>query len=693
MKRAIITIFVAILLLSTLSAEMILKEDPKELYNYGDVVTVPVKVLATKNMQGFLSMNLICAGEEYEMFREYITLSTGQEKSVAPSIPLLKSLIPRPSVCVLKITYLDEYISSEEFSISNQITVSILEGKTAFKPGEALEIEGNAIKDNGAKVEGFIEAVLTIDGTNESFELSDTVKKGYFYINTTLPEDTKAGSYFVSININEKEDGVISNQGLTNYQISIDQVPTSVEVFFENNQVEPGTKLNVKAILHDQTGEKIASTAILTIKDKDEKIMFQEEKATDEPVEYNIPSDYPASEWEVVAVSNRMTGVGTFEILEKKAINTTILNGTLLVKNKGNVLYNDSLAVKIGNETIYLNLSLDIGEEETYDLEAPEGEYEVQVQSGEYSYSASGVMLTGRAIDISRPGSVGEILTHPFVWIFIIVILALGAYFIFKRGYNKTFVAYIKSHKKTSGKKLEEETKREFLDIKNPATQSPSMTGEKHTSSIICLRVKELPNIKKKFEVQRNMPTEGTAINALQNAVNLAQAKKAFVNVTNDCILFILSPLVKRTFKNEKEALVIAQDITRILEGYNKLAKEKITFGVSVSNGELVEAKKGNSLEFMTMGNLIPQCKKLASVKGKGVILSDNIISKLSKEVKTQKHNAENLTFYSIKEFKNSEENEKFLKRFVASLEEDKKTQTTKQVNKQPTQDVQEKKE
>lgn len=680
MKKVITTtIFIAVLLLSTISAEMILQQQPKELYNYGDVVDVPIKIKAMKDMQGTLSMNLICAGEEFEKFKEDIKISSGEEIARSPSIILSKSLIIRPTTCVIKATYLDEYLTSNEFTISNQITITLKEGKTSFKPGESFLIEGNAVKENGLPVEGFVEVQIRTDGVNESIELFDTTKKGYFYLNSTLAEDMKAGEYYLMVNVHEKEDNEISNQGLTNYQITIEQVPTSVEVYFENSQIIPGENVQVKAILHDQTGEKIDSTSIITIKNENNKIMFQEERATDEVVEFEIPSDYPISEWEVVAVSNRLTGTNSFEILENKAIETTIVNGTLLIQNKGNVPYNDSISVKIGNETIFINTSLGVGEEEKYNLEAPNGEYAVEVASGNYSFHTESVMLTGRAIDISKAGNIGYVLTHPFVWVFIVVILGAGAYLIFKRGYNKTFIAYLRKYRgdESKSKKLEKKPLK-FLEITNIAKHSLSLTGEKHPFSMICLRVKELESLKNNFDVQKSASVEGTALNAIQKVINFAQSKNAYVNMNKDCITFIFSPLVTKTFKNEKEVLNTATSIEKMLRNYNKMARDKITFGVSINNGEIVANKKGDTLEFAMMGNLIAQSKKLSSIKDKGVILNENVANKLSKEIKTQKHKIDSLVFYTIKEFKNSEENEKFLKRFVSDLEKEEKDRQTK---------------
>jgi len=66
-----------------------------------------------------------------------------------------------------------------------------------------------------------------------------------------------AGIHPMRILVYEKDaNGEITNQELMDHNIRVLQFPTSLEIIIENQDVEPGTSLKTKAILHDQTGGK-----------------------------------------------------------------------------------------------------------------------------------------------------------------------------------------------------------------------------------------------------------------------------------------------------------------------------------------------------------------------------------------------------------------------------------------------------
>lgn len=677
-SKILVLFLVATFTLSIISADMILRETPQSLYNFGDTINVPIKILSSKDVQGFFTINLLCGGKEIEVFREYIKLSTGQEKSVSPSVPVLKSLIGYPTTCKIKAVYGDEYLLTDEIKISDLLTINLRERKTNFKPEESLIIEGEVLKETGKTANGFIDAELKLGTSDYSLVFSDTISKGYFFINGSLPSDVKSGEYDVIIKAYEKEGEEISNQVTTTYKISVEQIPINVEIYLEEENIEPGTTLKVKAILRDQAGDKIQSNAIVTIKDNKDKIILQEDRQTDEFIEYNIPFDTPSAEWTIFAVSNRLTNKATFKILDKNAIETEMINNTIIITNKGNVIYDEPLSLKFGEHNIEINLSLGVGQQESYILTAPHGEYELEFLSGDYRSSQSGVLLTGNAVNLRKVGEATYIFSHPLIWVFIILILALGAYFMFKKGYNKTFIAYLKRDKQQPKQiQLKEQTKKDsFLNITNKANQSLSISGEKQSSSIICLKIKDFDKIKEDFDSKKKTVEDGSIASVLQKTIDFAQTKKAYIRINHDCIIYIFTPLITKTFHNEKPALETAIGIRKLLANYNKLAKEKITFGISLNQGDIVNAKKANEIEFMAMGNVVGQAKKLSSFKGEKLILDEKIVNKLSKEIKTQKHTSGNTIFYTITEFKNSEENDKFIKKFVAGLEKEEKTKT-----------------
>ena len=70
MRVMAILFFCAIFLMPIASAEIIINEEPSDLYNVGDVINFPIKVAAAVDTSDFLSVNLLCNGGETEIYKD-----------------------------------------------------------------------------------------------------------------------------------------------------------------------------------------------------------------------------------------------------------------------------------------------------------------------------------------------------------------------------------------------------------------------------------------------------------------------------------------------------------------------------------------------------------------------------------------------------------------------------------------------
>jgi len=260
MRNIIALIIFGIILASLASAEILIVEQPNEIYNLGDTINLNFKVVTLEDLSNFFNMNFVCNGKKTKIPQEYLTLKSGEEIGIEMTLPLIKEFKSSGS-CNIQ-SGLGEVLTND-FKVSTLIDVELLEEKSDFIPGENLIINGEAKKENGGLVEGFVEAKIGFD--SEEILLSEIVSNGYFTISYPLPEKTKADEYTVSIKVYEKdEEDVITNNGLMSYNIKILQVPTNLEIVSENVNVMPGTSFKIKGILHDQTGEKISSSVVFS---------------------------------------------------------------------------------------------------------------------------------------------------------------------------------------------------------------------------------------------------------------------------------------------------------------------------------------------------------------------------------------------------------------------------------------------
>ena len=681
MKNIFILAIFIILFTPFLSATIVINtQNLEDTYNLEDVISIPIEISASEYMSDTLSINLFCNGAEIEVWKQDVVLNTGEDIITTAQIRLNKKRLQRSTAtCIIKLTSENEEpILSKKFEISDKIDITTKIEKSEFSPGEIIIIEGDAIKENGKSVQGEVEISASIINSSENMQISSIVKNGYFYAEIPLTENTKAGEYTISINVYEKDSqNEITNKGFISEKLTVIQIPTSLEIIFDEEEIEPGTSVKAKTILHDQTGERIESLSIITIKNEKNEILEQSEKPTNEYLEYKIAYNEPPKEWIVVAISNKLNAETTFKIKERKQVDIKLLNSTLRITNTGNVLYNDSVLVKIGEESLELNVILGIDETQEFTLTAPKGEYEVSIMTnGENRLTQSGVILTGRSIDV-RAASEGviKIINHPIAWLFMAAIFGFIVFMFFKKGYQKSIFGYIKSKKKHENQLQEHKKKFNSLlnfgktkdktlteNISNKAEMSLSIKGTKQDASVVCLKIKNFKNI----DVSKIKDT-------LQKITNSTKENKGMIYDNQENIFFLFAPVKTKTFKNERTAIELAQKIKKVLTEHNKIFKQRIEFGISVNYGSIIAKPEKDVLKFMSLGALMNIAKKIANISEEEILLDEKIKTKLATSVKVEKQEINGLAVYSIKEIKKLGDNKKFLEGFVQRMKDEKK--------------------
>ena len=681
MRRTILPLLLVILLLSPVSAGIIINEQPNAVYNLGDLVSIPTTIKAVGDISGSFQMDILCEGHQVNFYKNGVSLLAGEEKNFDPSVVLEKEVIGElKGICKIKAVLGEEYVLTEEFKISNFLTININEVAKEFAPGENIVIKGSALKENGKDVNGFIDAEVIISGENSSDSLFQpgTINNGFFSLEIPAPTNMKAGAYLIKLNAYEKNiQGGITNNGFLDYNIAINQVPTNLELIIDNQEIEPGTNLVLKTILHDQTGESIKSNSIITIKNNQDIVMEQTEITNGETFEYLIKHNELPTEWKVVAESNSLITELPFTILEKASVNVEIINRTVIITNTGNVFYNNTVLVKIGEESLNVYADLDLNESQKYILNAPDGKYSIEIRTQEGDEISENVILTGKVISIKEAqGEFLRVVKSPFVWIFVIMILGVVALMIFRKVRKKPFFGHKINFKKKE-KINKPSNKESLIDITNKAELSLSIKGDKQDASIICLKIKNLGEITSKKESakfslhsKKGVKQEGSAKATLQEITNEAEKHKVSVYENQGNIFFILAPAKTKTYKNEKTGLQISQSIKQALSEHNKMAKQKIDFGISLTYGPIIAKQETTTLKFMSLGTLMAESKRIASVAKREVLLSEKINDKLRSSIKAEKHTRNNVPVYVITKMKrDDDESKKFIRSFLKRIE------------------------
>lgn len=414
------------------SLEMMLQGQPDKNYNLDDMVEIPVKITSQNGVQGNLNMVLDCDDSSEEFYTNGMRLKPVSEKTVNPTLIFTEDIVNPPDECEIKASLKDTSVSTNEFGVFDKIDINLTSDNKKYEPGEDISLEGRALKLNGNVVDGIINVSLSIEDFDYSY--LNTINNETFNLNFQLPEDAPAGDFPLNIYIYEKNfNDEITNEGDVTKNFRVKSIPKSLEILLDRSKVKPGNNLSFGTFLYDQNGREMSSQASITIKNSTH-ILEETNISTGEVFKYPVEEDNKPEEWFVFAESQNFTDNESVKILEDKDIKTSFFDNTIEVKNKGNVGINESLSVNIGNQTEEVNLTLGVGESVNYSLTAPDGEYNVSVDSDEDKESESGMMsLTGEAVGVNEEGEKDfSVIKSPLVWILLIMISLVVIFMIYK---------------------------------------------------------------------------------------------------------------------------------------------------------------------------------------------------------------------------------------------------------------------
>jgi ABC-type phosphate transport system auxiliary subunit len=651
-KRGIIFVTIALFLFSFASAEIIFTEEIDSLYNLGDVIEVPVTIKAFEEISGNLNIDLICNGTPINFYKNGIQLSTGQEKKIDSSIILIKNVIGNEKgICKIKAILNGEYALTKEFEISGKLNIDFSLWDFEFDVGDIISIEGLITRESKEKADGIVNVEIVGSGIRKEA----IINKGKFETEITIPETLRAGNYVLRITASEKDNyGSITNEGEREYDIQINQKPKNLELVLEKEELYPGEIIKVKAILHDQTGDSMDSTVFITIKDSSNKILEQKEVQTEETIEYQIKQKELPSDWKIFAMSNKISAEKIVPILDKENISISILNKTVYIENTGNVAYKKQVLIQIENESITLDVDLRVGESKKYLLKAPDGEYNVRIASEELELNEL-ISLTGNAVEVKETFSYKS--PSMYFWIILILFLSFVMWFCWKKVYKKSFFGKINIKARPKKEKEIPVIGREEIKRGNRAEVSLSIKGEKQDASFVCLKVKDRESSSSK---------KGSAYETISKIREIAEGEKSAVYENGDYLFFIFAPAKTRTFKNEKIALEFAENVQEILLDHNKRFNEKLQFGISLDYGTIVGKIEKGIFYFMSMGPVITNSRKIASLEEEKILLSPKINDLLRVNIKTEKRTKDGTDFYIITKIKKENQEAKdFIDKFM----------------------------
>ncbi|MGK0209622.1 MAG: hypothetical protein ACI83O_000902 [Patescibacteria group bacterium] len=666
MKREILVLLIATLLISPFLAAELGITEPKPVYNLGDKLFITVTdIIGSEN--GNLNIDLFCSNTTINLLKisaRAFPIEGGQSYSI-PYKYLTKEDLEVASThllignCHLRTELAGQFLETGTFQISKEIAVDVNFNKVRFNPGEDIELSIKAKRADGEPFNGFYK----IENFSES---QGAISDGAIEKSISVDSDKEAGEYFMKVQIYDLDaDRNIRNLGSKELLVIVNQIPTDLKTSIATTDAVPGKPFKVIPTILDQTGQEMQGAVSMYVTNPDgDKIDYS--LASGEEFELSFPTNATSGPWVIYTFTDTLHYEQQINVLGVARVEYTVEGSRLIVKNIGNVNYDGIANIQIGEEKRPLEVSLKMGDSKEYVLEAPEGEYNIKVNDGENSFETVG-FLTGNAVGIKELGS-GGLYNFSYIWIFIIFIAgSIGMLMI--NMYQKTtvvgekrgFTEKIKGITKKIGSKMRHNKAESKVDThmidytqkKQEMKDAESATviqGQKANTTIIGVHIKERETFSE--EVQDN----------IVKIIRECCGKEGVTDVRDDIIYLIYSPLITQKYKNDSQAVQVAQKVKDKLTAFKRGMNGEFHFGIGIHSGELVSKKEGIKLKYASMDTVFTTLNKITKQAENNILISDRIRKNMMRDLKVMRSEDIGSTkVYTIEEVINREQNKEKL--------------------------------
>ena len=338
-------------------------------YNLGEDIGFSLKLVSDENVDSLIKLTLKCTEKEVPYYISPLSLKKSIEKIVdAPKIKAFSE-----GLCTIKVNLEDlnggglDGITSNEFKVSSLLDLTITSDKKNVLPGDIIKIKGSALKKGNKIDEGII--VISVGGKKGEVELNN---KDFSY-ELKLDEDIKSGEHMINLEVRDPYD----NYGQAGIDIFVEAVPKTFELELNRNEFFPKETMEFIAYLVDQAEDPInGDVKLKLIKKKtllrDEIVIF--DVLVNSNMKYYFGFNYSTLpyEYKLEGIFDDIDTKKTITILDYPKIEMIVSGDKVIVKNMGNVRYNNDTTIvleNMGNKYI-LNkrIKLDVGEEMEIDL-------------------------------------------------------------------------------------------------------------------------------------------------------------------------------------------------------------------------------------------------------------------------------------------------------------------------------------
>ncbi len=605
-------------------------------YNLGDLLSNTLSVSRSTAGTEYLSVILVCGNDEAVLYKTPLTLGANEQKSIVVEVPLTTAFIGGlKSSCALRASYGAEEVYSNMFTISTELLITLPGAFGVHAPGATIIFNGTVAKRTGQTATG------TLQYSSEELALSGTVPitNGVFTLSFVLPTDARSQAYLLSVAASEGE-GL--NTGATSTSIHIGQRLQELEIALNAPLLYPRNKVTYTSFAYDQAHEAYYIALDLSIRDPTGAVIHQETLTSGTTSFYSLSSSAPPGVWTIRAQANGTEVTRQFSVGVVLNVSVTLANGTLTIMNTGNVPYNKTMDIIIGDVREPKVISLGIEEEKTFTLNAPNGDYVVGVTDGASSFTGRS-FLTGKSISVEDPTDQRLISHVSTAWILLILLLGITAFYYYRKIGKPDYATSSPSSQSyttrpAGGSFTFPEKKTQLID-----------KGERRHLPVLVVRIKNHASV------------QGQVRSVVQHAVQEAHASGAIVQEQSPATWVAFFTHAEGEDAVMMRAVQAAEHIQGALDEYNIKGNPQIDYGVGIHFGELIIEEK--PFKYTALGNTLLLTKKLADYAPKIVLLSDEAHKFIASTTRCEKIHDRNA--WKLKSISRRDRHNNFIKGFM----------------------------
>lgn len=425
--------------------------------------------------------------------------------------------------------------------------------------------------------------------------------------------------------------------------------PAKIDISIDTLSIKPEGNVTFRVMTYDKDNNFVLGDANVKITDPNDNIFYEKTVRTGENIIFFVERNSSFGYWTVEASSKSLMTKTLFSVEERQEADFSIIGDKLIVTNVGNVPYERTILITIGDNTEPRQMNIEINGFVEFRLLAPEGLYKVSVTDGDKTLSVDSIALIGNIVGVVGLSGKKNIFTaYPLVWLFFIIIVGMLILIlierVFKRGMLiKTIVSPVAEFKK----KPEMKTLGRAIE----AEHTTSMQGTKQEAALVAVNLKNINSVKNSLILED-----------IERAFKPITENKGLVYKTSGYVIGIFTPQITKTFKNTDTAVKVAESVMDALVKYNQNHSFKAEVGIGVHTGEIIVDNQG---KFTSLGNTLTLAKKLSDISNQEIILSKEIRARLGTEYKVEKRFVQGINIYVLTRVYDRGEHKKFVQGFL----------------------------